>query len=810
MSTFKRSAAPAAAVEAAMPGDGTEDSLEGTIWILRIIAVLTLLEAGRELFMGGWGSGPYSGLLGLAGLPLLGALAALALGTRVERPTGGVAVAAGFGLITMGFLLDLRVNNGTLFSSVLGRGLDVAGAIILSYFVFAAVRVRRGLSESRFSKARFVLAGILVTYTAATGWPAGALHLAVAGFLVWQIVTPIADAYASLRERIGGNAAPADEMLEEFVPVAVHLRFTPEQQEIVDGIIDFISATYAEKWPNPTVREAVEAPAFTTYVLDKPDVVDSGKFISQVDNLSIKLGVSEIGLDISVSGKKRGLLIQIAKPRDKRDILWFDEFTARHGAPPPDKPFRVVIGEDSFGQPVYTDVTANDPHLLICGTTGSGKTIMMHNILGQMLENNSPDDLQLAVIDPKMVSGALYAQAGAPHLWAPVVIDADQVPELMRRVEVEMTARYKRFAEAHVTNRAGYNRVHPEEKIPTLIFLIDEVASLTGDEGIHNVFEKSVGAIAMKGRGAGVYLILGVQRPSQRNLSENVRGMLSQRIVFKCGAPNESSLALGSGKDDPAATRLGGSGDGYYILSGERVRFIGAYLPEEEDRKWQAMAKADLEAARKGLAADRANGAAPDMIAVDESDVATLEDRYKRGLTVASQIARIIEKWGTREIPQDLGPAPIDPLVMAASRAQLSAEHNDQCSDREWLVITGLRMVLANESDPYENIIFTPEALEPFVSRAAEAYNYREGDIAATEIHKTLGRFFPTRDGSPPRLREWPFNRAMIEPSKYDLGLVGRYAANPAAIPGLAGVATTPANDGPSVEDIAARDRRDY
>ena len=787
---------------AARPGDDTEDSLLGTIILLWLVFAGATLEAGRELFTGGWGSGPYSSLLGWAGLPLLVALGALALGaTRQEHLLRGVTLATAFGLITLGILADQRLNAG------LGRGLDAAGIVVLVYFFTDTLRRRRGLVEGRFSRARYVLLGVWAAYAAATLAPAGALHLAVAGFLAWQVATPVADAYARLRERLPSMVPSGP--LEELVVVDVHSRFTPEQKIVVDAIVDFIAATNAEKWPNPTVREAVEAPAFTTYVLDKPDNVDASRFMSQVDNLAIKLGVSEIGLDISVSGAKKGLLVQIAKPREKRDILWFDDFTARYGAPSTEQPFQVVLGEDSFGQPVYADIGSNtEPHLLICGTTRSGKTIMMHNILAQLFANNSPDDLQLAVIDPKMVSGQIYANAGIPHLWAPVVVDADQVGELMRRVVAEMVRRFKVIGEAHSSNRIGYNRKHPDEKMPALVFLIDEVASLTGDEGIRASFEKNIGDISQKGGAAGVFLILGVQRPSQRNLSENVRGQLNQRIVFKLNSMGESTMALAAGKDDPAAMRLGGSGDGYYILSGERVRFIGAYLPEEDDRKWQAKAKAELEEARERLATDAARGGV--MQAADEQEVAALEDRLQRGLTVSSQIVRIVEKYGTREISQDLGPAPLDPLVMAASRAQLSSEHNDQCTDREWLVVTGLRLALANSADPYQNIVFTPEALEPFVARAAESYGYREGDIDANEIHRMLGRLQPARDGSMPKSRDFPFSRMMVEPSKYDLGLVGRFAADPAAIPTLSGGASAPPTEGPSVEDIAGRDRRDY
>lgn len=799
--------------------DGTEDSLLGTIVLLWGLLLVALIEAGRELVSGGLGAitngsdGPYFGILRLAGIPFLGVLLAVALGsTRPERLPKGLLVAGGLGLITVGLLAGQLGLGGRGLGGP-GWALIVAGVVVLVYFVFSEGRARRGLPEGRLVRPRFVLFGLWAAYAAASLAIAGSIHLAILLFLAWQVSTPVADAYASLRERMRPAARPEeDHLFEEFVPVAVAARFTPEQQEIVDGIIDFIGATYESKWPNPTIREAVEAPAFTTYILDKPDIVEAARFIGQVDNLAIKLGVSEQGLDIVVSGKKRGLLIQIAKPREAREILWFDDFTAKYGAPPPDRPFQVVLGEDSFGQPIYADVgSPTDPHMLICGTTRSGKTIMMHNILCQLFINNSPDDLQLAVIDPKMVSGQLYAAAGAPHLWAPVVIDADMVPVLMSRVEEEMNRRYRLMTDANVTKLSSYNRKHPEDKVPALVFLMDEVASLTGDEGIKASFEKHVGAIAMKGGAAGVFLILGVQRPSQRNLSENVRGLLNQRIVFKLNSLGESTMALASGKDDPAAMRLGGSGDGYFVLSGERTRFIGAYLPEEDDKKWSAPLEKTLKEVRQTMIDHRAQGASPDVIAGDEAAIDFIRSRLETGLTVDSQIAAIVRKWGTRKLTRDLGSAPASPVVNAAVRAQLAGEHNSGCSDREWLVLTGLRLALAAESDPYETRVFTPESLEPFVARAADGYGYREGVIEANEIHKALGHFFPDpRTGGQPKLRDWAFNRAMIEPSKYDVGLVGRFAADPTSIPPLPGVIAIASSEGPSVEDIANRDRRDY
>jgi hypothetical protein len=695
----------------------SDDNWAGTVLLLVIAALALVGEGIREATSGG---GIVLDILGPAYLPaLLAILFAARAAWTIERGGAfpvlaiGTAIAA-FGIAT----LHHGIDPAWIGRLVVAIGLGIDGWAIAT-FVLARVGPPSSVTMIRLWDIALVLGYAVVSWS-----PLGTLHLAVLAILADRVAPRLGTTLERRRQPpVATSPPPSPDPPLTPPPRDSGPRWTLEQQRIIAGICEFIINTQGDKWPNPKIKEVIDAPAYTTYVLEKPDTADAGKFMREVDNLAIKLGVSEQGLDIIVSGKRQGLLIQISKPKDQRAILWFDEFVAKHGPPPPTQPYRVVIGEDSFGDPVYADITGNDPHLLIAGTTGSGKTIMMHSILAQLLWNCSPKDLQIAVIDPKMVSGALYAQIGIPHLWAPVVTELDKIPDILRKVEDEMMRRYRLLADAGYTNYRAYNAANPDSKLPVLIFLIDEVASLTGDATVLASFEKHVGNIAMKGRGAGVLLILGIQRPSQRNLSENVRGMLNQRIVLKTAGLNESTLALGAPKDDPAASRLGGNGDGYYVLAGERTRFTGAFLPEEEDPR-------------------------------------------RPGLTVTERMRAVVAKWGARPEPS---PSELEPST------RLAAAHTAEVTDREWLIITALRYLFADADDPYEYRRVTAATILPLVGRAAEAYGADGLPVTTTEIEAALARFWP--DGS--QKREWDVCRVMIEPSKYAPGLVGQYATQP-------------------------------
>jgi hypothetical protein len=736
-----------------------DDQLAGTLLLIGLAAA-GIAAGGAWEFL----NGPAIVLptLGLGTIPLVGALALLFWIVLTKTRSGPLPrLAAGFVTLAIGGAL---VSSVAVHAVNLGLAVLVLGVVIVRHGLVTHFRDKAGLPTPTHDRLDVAVFGTWAFLSVAGGDPLLAIRLAALLVPVHWAAAPLSSVWeGAVAWWQAKTAAPpqpvpmtAPEPDEETPVAEPKPAFTPEQMKVKLAIEEFIRNTQGDRWPDPTVTAAIEATAITTYVLHKPDVADAGRFMSQVDNLAIKLGVSEIGLDIRVSGQDHGLLVQIAKPLNERGVIWFDDLLARVGDPPAGQPFRVCLGLDRMNEPVFADMTGNDPHMLIAGTTGSGKTILMHSILAQMFEHNSPEELQLAVIDPKMVSGALYARAGAPHLWADVVTEVPDAPRLMEEVDKEMQRRYRLFSEAGVVDRIDWNAKFPDQHIPALLFLLDEAASLTEDASVMPHFQKHIGSIAMKGRGAGVFLIIGIQRPSQKNLSENVRGMLNQRIALKVAGINESKLALAAPGDDPSAMRLGGNGDGYHVLSGEMTRFLGAWLPDKIDLR------------------------RPD-------------------LTVTSRIEAIVAKWGNRR----------ETTVSRATsmahkklvRADIASQHTDEIDDETWFVLRGLEIAFEDIPDANQTAVLrdvrklSPDALVPLVERAVpDGYDLTR-PIDAARIRAILSgerfRMRPDTDGA------WPLNKGMVS----DI-IVGPYRADPKA----KGDAERAARPRPRVADVMALD----
>jgi S-DNA-T family DNA segregation ATPase FtsK/SpoIIIE len=235
---------------------------------------------------------------------------------------------------------------------------------------------------------------------------------------------------------------------------------------------------------------------------------------------------------------------------------------------------KLALGKDVAGKPICADLTSM-PHLLIAGTTNSGKSVCVNSILSSLLLNNSPAEMRLLLVDPKRVELTGYNRI--PHLLAPVVVDADKVVGALQWVIREMDARYHKFAKAGVRNILEFNKRN-EETMPFLVVVIDELADLmmlAPDDT-----ERCITRLAQLARATGIHLIIATQRPSVDVVTGLIKANMPARIAFMVASGVDSRVIL----DQPGAEKLLGRGDMLYQApdAPAPVRLQGTYVADSE------------------------------------------------------------------------------------------------------------------------------------------------------------------------------------------------------------------------------------
>jgi S-DNA-T family DNA segregation ATPase FtsK/SpoIIIE len=277
-----------------------------------------------------------------------------------------------------------------------------------------------------------------------------------------------------------------------------------------------------------------------------------GKIAALADDLALALAAPRIRIQAPVPG--RGY-VGIEVPNEEmalvalREVVESEVFTRNRA------PLRFALGKDVAGHPKATNLDSM-PHLLIAGTTGSGKSVCVNAILSCLLLNNTPDDLRLILVDPKRVELTNYN--GIPHLLAPVVVEIERVIGALQWMTREMDNRYHKFAEIGARNIADYNiRMASQggKKLPYLLVVIDELADLmmiSPDET-----ERTITRLAQLARATGIHMIIATQRPSVDVVTGLIKANFPARIAFAVASNTDSRVIL----DQPGAERLLGRGD---------------------------------------------------------------------------------------------------------------------------------------------------------------------------------------------------------------------------------------------------------
>ncbi|HKY54055.1 MAG TPA: DNA translocase FtsK 4TM domain-containing protein [Anaerolineales bacterium] len=299
------------------------------------------------------------------------------------------------------------------------------------------------------------------------------------------------------------------------------------------------------------------------------------KIASLADDLALALAAPRIRIQAPVPGHS---YVGIEVPNDEMTLVALRDIVESEPFQRNKHPMRFALGRDVTGHPI-TATLETMPHLLIAGTTGSGKSVCVNAILTCFLLNNTPDDLRLILIDPKRVE--LTGYNGVPHLLAPVVVEIDRVIGALQWMTREMDKRYHQFAQAGARNITDYNarmKLQGKKKLPFLVVVIDELADLMmiapGDT------EQTITRLAQLARATGIHMILATQRPSVDVVTGLIKANFPARIAFAVASNTDSRVIL----DQPGAERLLGRGDMLFQApdAPSPVRLQGVFVSDHE------------------------------------------------------------------------------------------------------------------------------------------------------------------------------------------------------------------------------------
>lgn len=343
----------------------------------------------------------------------------------------------------------------------------------------------------------------------------------------------------------------------------------------VEGNAEIIRETYANFNINVEMEGANIGPRVTQYTLRPPTGVKLTKITALENNLALDLAAHSIRMEAPIPGKRAvGIEVPNVKAATVRmsSILQTHQWTSAKG------PLSFVIGKDIAGQPIIGNL-AKMPHLLVAGQTGSGKSVMINDILTSLLYRNSPSDLKLILVDPKQVELKPYDDI--PHLLTPVITEPEKCISALKWTVAEMERRYRALAEAKRRNISEYNNLKKEERMPYIVVVIDELADLMMMAA--RDVEALIVRIAQKARAVGIHLVLATQRPSVDVITGLIKANVPARIAFTTASQVDSRTII----DQVGAEKLLGMGDMLLTTSAmpKPKRIQGAFITDDETVK---------------------------------------------------------------------------------------------------------------------------------------------------------------------------------------------------------------------------------
>ncbi|HKQ30975.1 MAG TPA: DNA translocase FtsK 4TM domain-containing protein [Burkholderiales bacterium] len=453
-------------------------------------------------------------------------------------------------------------------------------------------------------------------------------------------------------------------------------------------------------------------PVITLFEIEPAAGIKASQITALARDLARALSVVSVRVVENIPGKTS---IGIEIPNEQREVVRLSEVLSSQAYEESQSPLTLALGKDISGHPVVTDLTKM-PHLLIAGTTGSGKSVSINALILSLVYKATPEHARFIMIDPKMLE--LSAYEGIPHLLAPVVTDMKHAANAFKWCIAEMERRYRLMASLGVRNLAGYNRkvkdaidakkpifdpmfqrVNPDDQPPTLkplpfvVLIVDELADLMIVVG--KKVEELIARLAQKARAAGIHLVLATQRPSVDVITGLIKANIPTRIAFQMSSKVDSRTVL----DQMGAEQLLGQGDMLFLQPGQPLQRVhGAFVADHEVHKVVAslkksgapvyeeqVLKGDTSVNEYGIVESGAEGATDGesggeadplydeaLKIVTESRRASISGVQRRLRIGYNRAARLIEEMeragvvgplqpnGSREV---LAPAPVAPKV---------------------------------------------------------------------------------------------------------------------------------------------------
>ncbi len=330
------------------------------------------------------------------------------------------------------------------------------------------------------------------------------------------------------------------------------------------------------------VTQVYPGPVVTMFEFEPAPGVKVSRIVGLSDDLALAMKAGSVRIVAPLPGKAA---VGIEVPNNTRETVYFRQILESPEYQAGKSKLKMPLGKDIFGASVVTSIEKM-PHLLVAGATGSGKSVAINSIILALLYNARPNEVKLALVDPKMLELSVYE--GIPHLVTPVVTQPKKAAETLRAIVAEMERRYRQLAEKGSKNIDSYNKAVPEaERLPYIVVIIDELADLMMT--VQREVEDSIMRLAQMARAAGIHLIVATQRPSVDVITGLIKANLPSRISFQVSSKTDSRTIL----DANGAENLLGMGDMLFLPPGSAhlVRVHGCFVSEAEIKRVVEFAK---------------------------------------------------------------------------------------------------------------------------------------------------------------------------------------------------------------------------
>ncbi len=423
----------------------------------------------------------------------------------------------------------------------------------------------------------------------------------------------------------------------------------------VKGNAEVIKNTLEEFGIDVDMGEIRVGPTVTQYSFKPSKGVKLSRITALSNDLALALAAHPIRIEAPIPGKA---LVGVEVPNQKTAMVSFRELLESKEFKNRPHNMAIALGKDVGGKVWFADLPRM-PHLLIAGTTGSGKTVCVNTIIMSLLFENTAETLRMIMVDPKRVELTLYN--GIPHLLTPVITNTQQTINALKWAIGEMERRFELLASVGSRDIASYNSKHPDTKIPHIVFIIDELADLMATAA--NEIEAGIIRLAQMARAVGIHLIVATQRPSVDVITGLMKANIPGRIAFSVASLIDSRTIL----DAPGAEKLLGRGDMLFQTAelGKPVRIQGAFISEDEMKGVVEYLRGDEEpeydesiiSQQKGGTMNMFGGASDDhdplfedakkeVITSGKASTSLLQRRLKVGYSRAARLIDELEEAG--------------------------------------------------------------------------------------------------------------------------------------------------------------------